>query len=135
MFLFASCSSGKKESSEKSNNQKSDSTYTVKVISNDKTLKEYKIEDIQKMPQTTVKIEGKDETGVKVNDLLKDAGVTSYSKLTLKDIYDKTYEVAKDKIDDETVFDISNRGTIKIASKLIPKADWAKDIKEIVVGE
>jgi hypothetical protein len=108
--------------------------YLVKVTCDGKVLKKYSIEDIKKMPASSIKIDGKTETGPTLMSLLTKAGIKKYTKITLKGMAKDSMTLQKKQIDKFTVLDISNRGTIKYSSKTIEKSKWVKDIVEIIAS-
>lgn len=140
VFLFTVGCSGTKSNTSKENSEKSKSNqnnyvYTIKVVGKNKEYKKYTLEDISKLPSKSIVIDGKEQKGPLLSTLLSDAGVTSFSKVTVKGISKSSITLAKDKIGEDTILDVANRGTVKLASKQIKKEEWIKDIVEIDVEE
>lgn len=137
MLNFTACSS-KAESSNgtqsKSKKQQIEG-YTVKITQKDKELKSYTIDDIKKLPASKIEVEGKQEEGPSLVDILKDAGVQEYSRLTIKGAYRTEATLTKEQIEKSSILDITNHGTVKLATVAIPKKEWIKDIIEITVEE
>lgn len=88
-------------------------------------------EVIASLPAASETIEGKSQDGPRVSDLLKAAGVDSYTQLIFSGT--GTYTVTADQVNEHFLLDLSNRGTYKMASPDIPKVDWVKDITQIEV--
>lgn len=134
--ILSLCMAGTACSKSSDNNGKDKSySYTVKVILGGKTLKEYTIQDFKKLPTSKIEVEGKTEDGPTLLSLLTDSKVQSFSKVTLKGIDNSSYVLTKDMINENTLLDITNHDTVKLASKLVPKDKWIKDIVEITVEE
>jgi hypothetical protein len=72
------------------------------------------------------------QEGPKLADVLALAGVTEFSEVTLSGSSAPS-TLTFEQVDDNTILDFSNRGTMKLATTYIPKADWVKDITAIVV--
>jgi hypothetical protein len=108
--------------------------YLVKVSCDGKVLKKYSIEDIKKMPASSIKVDGKTENGPTLISLLAKAGIKKYTKIIIKGMAKDSMTLLKKQIDKNTILDISNRDTIKYSSKTIAKSKWVKDIVEIIAS-
>lgn len=109
--------------------------YTVKVMLNEKLMKSYTIEDINAMDKKTMEAEGKTEEGPSVLDVLKDSGINDFSNITFVGAWRTEADLSREQVDEETLLDITNHGTVKLATHAISKKDWVKDIIKIVVEE
>lgn len=107
--------------------------YQVKVTMAGKELKSYTIEDIKKMPTISLQVDGKEEVGPSVASILKDAGVETFSKVTFKGAFNTQATLTKEQMGEDTMVDLTNHNTVKLATKAISKNDWIKDIIEIAV--
>ena len=63
---------------------------------------------------------------------LKAAGVTDFSEVNLSGSASPV-TLTKAQVDDNTILDFNNHGTVKFASTYIPKPQWTKDVSEIKV--
>ncbi|WP_297503603.1 hypothetical protein [Thermococcus sp.] len=103
--------------------------YTVKVVKNGQALKEYTLSDLKKFKMVEFTVDGKVQEGPALEDLLKGF---SYQKVTLIGVNGEM-ELTKNQVK-EVILDFTHRGTVKMASKSIPKSEWIKDIYEIKLG-
>ncbi len=77
--------------------------------------------------------EGKVEEGVKLMGVLSVASVTEFGTVALigsSSPVTLTFEQVKD---EATILDFTNRGTVKLATPHVPKANWTKDVARIEV--
>lgn len=77
-------------------------------------------------------VEGKVQEGPMLKDVLGLAGITEFNEVTLSGS-SAPVTLTFAQVDTNTILDFSNRGTMKLATTYIPKAEWTKDISEIVV--
>jgi hypothetical protein len=89
-------------------------------------------EDLKKLPLASLTVDGKVEEGVKLSDVLAAAGITEYTEVSLSGSASPV-TLTHDKVDDNTILDFTNRGTVKLSSTYVPKPEWTKDISEIKV--
>ena len=89
-------------------------------------------DDLKKLPLANITVEGKVEEGPKLLDVLKAAGVTDFSEVSLSGSASPV-TLTKAQVDDNTILDFNNHGTVKFASTYIPKPQWTKDVSEIKV--
>ena len=113
-------------------------TYAIVFIQGDKQLAALTIEDIKKLPQVAVTLEGKSESGPTFLSALSAAGVKDFNEVTVKGMTkgriataELTLKMAE--INDKVILDISNQGTTKLAGENIPESKWIIDVSEVVV--
>lgn len=104
------------------------------VIKPDGTTQDFKWDNLKKLPLARITVEGKTEEGPKLLDVLHAAGITDFEEVTLTGSTSPV-TLTRDQVDDNTILDFTNRGTVKLATAYLPKADWTKDISKIVVKE
>jgi len=102
------------------------------VIRVDGSSQGFTWDELGQLPLATVEAEGKIEEGPKLMDVLNAAGVTDFSEVTLTG-NNGSITLTREQVDDNTILDFTNHGTVKLASTYVPKADWIKDITEIKV--
>jgi len=102
------------------------------VVKADGSSQGFTWDALKQLPLATIRVEGKIEEGPKLMDILTAAGVTSFSEVTLTG-NNGSITLPQAQVDDNTILDFTNRGTVKLASTYVPKADWIKDITEIEV--
>ena len=76
--------------------------------------------------------DGKTQEGPKLMDILTLAGVTDFSEVSLEGSSSPA-TLMREQVDDNTILDFNNHGTLKLATTYIPKANWTKDISKITV--
>ena len=108
------------------------STALFQVIKADGSSIGFTWDDLKKLPLANLTVEGKLQEGSKLSDVLKAAGVTDFSEVSLSGSASPV-TLAKAQVDDNTILDFNNHGTVKLASTYIPKPQWTKDVSEIKV--
>ncbi|MCL4528503.1 MAG: hypothetical protein M1282_03725 [Chloroflexi bacterium] len=102
------------------------------IVKPDGTKVGVTMDDMKKLPLAQLTVEGKVEEGPKLLDILNAAGVTDFTELTLTGSSSPA-TLTRAQVDDNTLLDFTNHGTVKLATTYIPKANWTKDISEITV--
>jgi hypothetical protein len=108
------------------------STALFQVIKADGSSVGFTWDDLKKLPLANLTVEGKLQEGSKLSDVLKAAGVTDFSEVSLSGSASPV-TLTKAQVDDNTILDFNNHGTVKLASTYIPKPQWTKDVSEIKV--
>lgn len=86
--------------------------------------------DLAGLEQVQLSNEG--NRGPLLREVLRLGGAGSYSSVTAKGVTIDT--LTKEQVDDQsTIVDFTNRGTLKVASEIIPKVRWVKDVKTVEV--
>lgn len=102
------------------------------VVKADGTTFDVTLEALKKLPLASIKVDGKVQEGPKLADVLKLAGVTEYAEVTFEGS-SASVTLTHDQVDNNTILDFSNRGTLKLATTYIPMPEWTKDITTITV--
>lgn len=130
------CRSESKSGSKKTQG-KFKSKATLTIIDSANKQHSISMDDLRKLPAVSVVIAGMGSTqyGPKLRDVLKKAGVTGFKKVTLEGTRGepKTTTLTFKQVDNKTILDFTNQGTVKLATPNLPKKEWAKDIDRIVV--
>ena len=103
-----------------------------KIIAADGTSFDVTLDAVKALPLQKITVENKVQEGPKLADVLALAGVTEFTEITISGS-SAPCTLTFEQVDDNTILDFSNRGTMKLATTYISKADWTKDITEIVV--
>jgi hypothetical protein len=90
------------------------------------------IADLKTLSLAQVSVEGRIEEGPNLLDVLAFAGVTEFSEISLTGSSNPA-TLTRDQVDNKTILDFTNHGTVKLATTYIPKPDWTKDISRIEV--
>lgn len=90
------------------------------------------LDAVKALPLAQVQAEGKVEEGPYLKDVLELAGVTEFNEVSLSGSSNPV-TLTFEQVDENTILDFNNHGTMKLASTHIPKPEWTKDVAEIVV--
>jgi len=90
------------------------------------------LDALKKLPLANITVDGKVQEGPKLIDILNLAGVTDFAEVTLTGSASPV-TLTREQVDDNTILDFNNHGTLKLATTYIPMPDWTKDISEITV--
>ncbi len=102
------------------------------IIKADGSTFDVMLDAVKALPLAQITAEGKVQEGPKLMDILALAGVTDFSEITITGSSAPT-TLTRAQVDDNTILDFSNRGTMKLATTYTPKASWTKDITQITV--
>ncbi len=136
-LLIAACSSGSQSSA---NGPKTPqalqptavSTALFQVIKADGTKVGITVADLKTLPLKQVTVEGKVEEGPGLLEVLKFAGVTDFKEVALTGSSSPA-TLTREQVDDNTILDLTNHGTVKLATTYIAKGNWTHDVSEITV--
>jgi len=84
----------------------------------------------------TLTIDGDEQSGPRVLDVLAASGVTDWEIAEVlgkgeSRSFDIGIEVRADDVGEGWVFDVTNRGTLKLAAADLPREQWVRDAGEI----
>ncbi|MCL4529073.1 MAG: hypothetical protein M1282_06640 [Chloroflexi bacterium] len=108
------------------------STALFQVVKPDGTKVGLTMDDLKKLPLAQLTVEGKLQEGPKLMDVLNAAGVTDFTEVTLTGSASPV-TLTRAQVDENTILDFNNHGTLKLATTYVPMPDWTKDISEITV--
>ncbi len=108
------------------------SSALFQVIRPDGTKVGVTMDDMKKLTPAQVTVEGKVEEGPRLSDVLHLAGVTDFTEIALTGS-SSPVTLTRAQVDDNTILDFTNHGTVKLATTYVAKPDWTKDISEILV--
>ncbi len=108
------------------------STALFQVIKPDGSKVGVTINNLKTLPLKQITVEGKIEEGPGLLDVLKSAGVTDFKEVALTGSSSPA-TLTREQVDNNTLLDFTNHGTVKLATTYIPKPNWTKDVAEIVV--
>ena len=128
IFLHSACASAAKTAEP----AQTKSTGLFQVIKPDGSKFDVTLDAVKKLKLAQITVEGKVQEGPKLLDVLSLAGVTDFTEVTITGSSAPS-TLKREQVDDNTILDFSNRGTMKLATTYIPKADWTKDITQIMV--
>ncbi len=108
------------------------STALFQVVKPDGSKVGVTIKDLKTLPFKQITVDGKVEEGPGLLDVLKFAGVTEFKEVALTGTSSPA-TLTRAQVDDNTILDLTNHGTVKLATTYIPKPNWTKDVAEITV--
>ncbi len=109
------------------------STALFQIVKADGTTYGITVDALKALPLAQVKAEdGKLEEGPYLSDVLALAGVNEFKEVTLTGSSNPV-TLTFEQVDKNTILDFNNHGTMKLSSTYVPKAEWTKDVSEIVV--
>ena len=110
------------------------STALFQVIKSDGSSVGVTIADLKTLALAQVSVEGKVEEGPKLLDVLALTGVTDFTEVTLTGSSNPA-TLTREQVDDNTILDFTNHGTVKLATTYVPRPNWTKDVSKIEVKE
>ncbi len=129
LLVISACGSPAKQATPAPTNA---SNVLFTITRADGSTYEVTLEAVKALPLAQVQAEGKTEEGPYLKDVLALAGVTQFTEVTLSGSSNPATLTFK-QVDQNTILDFNNHGTMKLASTHIVKADWTKDVAKIVV--
>ena len=109
------------------------STALFQIVKADGTTYGITLDALKALPLAQVKADdGKVEEGPYLSDVLALAGVNEFKEVTLAGSSNPV-TLTFEQVDKNTILDFNNHGTLKLSSTYVPKAEWTKDVSEIVV--
>jgi Cu/Ag efflux protein CusF len=102
------------------------------IIKADGTKFAVTLDALKALPLAQLTVEGKIQEGPKLLDVLALAGITDFTEIALTGSSSPA-TLTRAQVDDNTILDFNNHGTMKLATTYIPFANWTKDISEITV--
>ena len=102
------------------------------IVKADGSTFDVTLDAVKALPLAQLVAEGKVEEGPYLSDVLELAGVTEFAEVTLSGSSNPA-TLTYDQVDENTILDFNNHGTMKLASTYIPKANWTKDVAQITV--
>lgn len=102
------------------------------IVKADGTKFDVTLEALKKLPLANITVDGKVQEGPKLMDVLTLASITDFSQVTLTGSASPV-TLTRQQVDDNTILDFNNHGTLKLATTYVPMPDWTKDISLITV--
>lgn len=108
------------------------SSALFQIVKVDGSTFDVTLDAVKALPLAQVSAEGKVEEGPYLSDILALAGVTEFTEVTLEGSSNPA-TLTFDQVDENTILDFNNHGTMKLSTTYIPKASWTKDVAKITV--
>jgi len=103
----------------------------------DESVAEWTLAELEaQLVFVTVELDGDEQNGPRVLDVIAASGVTDWRTAEILGkgegrAFDIGIEATNVEIDDAWLFDITNRGTLKLAAPDLPREQWVRDAGEI----
>ena len=128
-LIFSACST---PATIESQAQPAASNALFQIVKADGTTFDVTLDAVKALPLATLQAEGKVEEGPYLKDVLALAGVTEFTEVSLTGS-SSPVTLTFEQVDENTILDFNNHGTMKLSSTYIPKANWTKDVALITV--
>ena len=102
------------------------------IIKPDSLKFDVTLDAVKKLKLAQITVEGKVQEGPKLLDVLALASVTDFKEVTLTGS-SSPVTLTRTQVDDNTILDFNNHGTMKLATTYVPMPQWTKDISRITV--
>src|SRR6185295_14843828 len=89
------------------------------VVKADGSKFDVTLDDIKKLKFANITVDGKVQEGPKLLDILTLAGVTDFNEVTLTGSASPV-TLTREQVDDNTILDLNNHGTLKLATTYVP---------------
>ncbi len=131
-LILAACGSTATPTAQVPAQPAADSSALFQIVKPNGAKFDVMLDAVKKLPLAQITVDGKVQEGPKLLNVLSLAGITDFTELTITGSSAPT-TLTRAQVDDNTILDFSNRGTMKLATTYIPKDNWTKDITEITV--
>jgi hypothetical protein len=110
--------------------------YSIAFYLNGKQMEALTIDDLLKLDQITIDINGSPQNGPTLLSVLKRAGIDDFSELTAYGMSRGRLATAetmlkREQVDDTVMLDMNKRGKCKLCGANIPQSNWIIDIEKI----
>jgi hypothetical protein len=106
--------------------------YVVRIVRDGRMLKSFKLPELEGLGMKTVTMQGQPESGPTLLSVLRSAGVSSFSTVTVLGAGARDggrIELARSAIDDRVLLDIAKRGTTKVCG---PDIQWSQRVRDVL---
>jgi hypothetical protein len=109
----------------------------LRVVAGGEVAADWTLADLEAaVAFTTVTLEGEDQSGPLLLDVLAASGVADWSTAEALGLgegrtFEVSIELSADDVDEGWILDVTNRGTLKLASDDLPKQQWVRDVAEL----
>jgi len=110
--------------------------YEVRVLDGTRLLASYNVEELEALGIEKIVVAGKTEQGPSLLRVLQESGVGSYDRVVIRGAGvrdDGEIVLSEDEVTRDVIFDIANRGTVKVVGPDIAYDDRVRDVTDIVV--
>lgn len=110
------------------------SSYSVSVMKDGSSLKTYDLAALHALPQSRIVIDGKEQTGPLLTEVLEDAGAGSYDSVVVRGagLRDKgAVTLTAAQAGQRVQIDFSDRGTVKVCGPDLYRVEWVRDVLTI----
>jgi hypothetical protein len=98
----------------------------------DGSIRAFSLDDLKKLPLASILSDGQPQEGPTLSSVLDAAGVTSFGSVVVTGP-SGSKTLARAEVTKDVILDFNNRGSVKLVSPTMPKADRIVDITKIEV--
>jgi hypothetical protein len=112
------------------------SQYEIRVLDGSKVLATYSIDKLEALGVEKIVVLGKEEQGPSLMRVLQASGVESFQKVTIRGAGVRDGGVivlTPAEASNDVIFDVANRGTVKVVGPDIEWGDRVRDVTDVVV--
>ena len=117
LFLFLTLLSACTSAKEAPKPAQAQSNALFVIVKPDGSKFDVTLDAVKKLPLAQINVEGKVQEGSKLLDVLSLAGVTDFAEVTIVGASAPS-TLKREQVDDNTILDFSNRGTMKLATTI-----------------
>jgi hypothetical protein len=132
LVFISACSSKATPTSQPASTAAPTSGVEFQIVKADGTKFDITLDALKKLPLANITVDGKVQEGPKLMDILALASVADFTEVTLTGSASPV-TLTHEQVDDNTILDFNNHGTLKLATTYVPMPDWTKDISLITV--
>jgi hypothetical protein len=131
-LVVVGCSAGSSDSGEAPAKD-----VALRVVVGDEVVRDWTLDELEAETDfADVTIEGDTQSGPLLVDVLAASGVNDWETgevlgMSEGRVVDVTLDVESTSVDETWVFDVTNRGTLKLAAVDLPRNRWVRDVGEI----
>jgi hypothetical protein len=105
--------------------------YQIVVTRDGRELAGFDLEELRALPQSKVVVDGKTESGPALGDVLKAAGVSNFTSVTVRGMGLRdsgTITLLRAEVGPDVLLDFAQRGTMKVVS---PDLAWEARVRDV----
>ncbi len=116
--------------------QAGDAVYRVAIVRDEEVVRTFDLEELRALPARKIMMQGEEQEGPPLLDVLEAAGVTEFASLTVTGLglRDSGRLVLRSAdVDEDVLLDFSLRGSVKVCGPSIAWEDRVRDVERIEV--
>lgn len=103
----------------------------LRIVRPDGSAKEASLKDLNALGKGQILVDGKQEEGPTLPEVLKFGGVTAFQHVTIIGSGAPPLTLSKEEVDSDDILAITSRGTLRLSLPDIPRNEWIEDVNTI----